>query len=142
MSLSPPPSGAAEHNVEELTAKAQRASILLKALSHETRLIILFMLAKREKTVTEIEGLLGLQQAVVSQHLARLRADMTLERLHGEKPIRHGQCPSRNHWQNWIGLKHEAYQAIWDRGREQLLDGFPKRTDVHGCVQAEQRLFQ
>ncbi|MBB5574061.1 MULTISPECIES: ArsR/SmtB family transcription factor [Rhizobium] len=79
MSLSPPLGGAIEHNVEELTARARRASILLKALSHETRLSILFMLAKREKTVTEIEGLLGLQQAVVSQHLARLRLEKLVD---------------------------------------------------------------
>ncbi|MBB4568180.1 ArsR/SmtB family transcription factor [Rhizobium leucaenae] len=79
MSLSPPPGGAVEPNVEELAANARRASILLKALSHETRLIILFMLAKREKTVTEIEGLLGLQQAVVSQHLARLRLEKLVD---------------------------------------------------------------
>lgn len=79
MSQLPPPSGAAEHNVEEIAAKARRASVLLKALSHETRLIILFMLAKREKTVTEIEELLGLQQAVVSQHLARLRMDQLVD---------------------------------------------------------------
>jgi DNA-binding transcriptional ArsR family regulator len=79
MSLSPPPGGTAEHNVEELTAKARRASVLLKALSHETRLIILFMLAKEEKTVMEIEAILGLQQAVVSQHLARLRMEKLVE---------------------------------------------------------------
>ncbi|MDL2399495.1 ArsR/SmtB family transcription factor [Rhizobium mayense] len=79
MSLCSPLDGAAEHNVEELSAKAQRASILLKALSHETRLAILFMLAKREKTVTEIEELLGLQQAVVSQHLARLRLEKLVD---------------------------------------------------------------
>ncbi|MDE1992368.1 MAG: winged helix-turn-helix transcriptional regulator [Rhizobiaceae bacterium] len=79
MSLSSPPGGAVEHNVEELSAKARRASVLLKALSHETRLIILFMLAKREKTVKEIEELLGLQQAVVSQHLARLRLEKLVD---------------------------------------------------------------
>ena len=71
-----------------------------------------------------------------------LRSDIILERLRGEKPITHGQCPSRDHWQNRIGLKHEADQAIWNRGGEQLLDGFPERTDVHGRVQAEQSLFQ
>jgi DNA-binding transcriptional ArsR family regulator len=77
--LSPPLGGIAEHNVEELNAKARRASVLLKALSHETRLIILFMLAKQEKTVMEIEAILGLQQAVVSQHLARLRLEKLVE---------------------------------------------------------------
>jgi DNA-binding transcriptional ArsR family regulator len=75
MSSSPPQGGAAEHNIEEVTGKARKASALLKALSHETRLAILFMLAKREKTVMELEALLDLPQAVVSQHLARLRMD-------------------------------------------------------------------
>jgi hypothetical protein len=70
------------------------------------------------------------------------RGDITLERLRGEKTIRHGSCPSHNHGQDWIGLKHQAYQAIWDRGGEQLLDGFPERTNVHGGVQAEQSLFE
>jgi DNA-binding transcriptional ArsR family regulator len=79
MSLSPPPGGIAEYNVEEWNAKARRASVLLKALSHETRLIILFILAKQEKTVMEIEAILGLQQAVVSQHLARLRLEKLVE---------------------------------------------------------------
>src|SRR6476660_10267317 len=71
-----------------------------------------------------------------------MRGDITLERLRSEKPMRHVQCPSRNHWQTWIGLKHEADQAIWNRGGEQLLDGFPERIHVHRCVQAEQSLFQ
>jgi hypothetical protein len=31
---------------------------------------------------------------------------------------------------------------IWDRSGEQMLDGFPERTEIHGCVQPEQRLFQ
>lgn len=79
MSSSPPQGGAAEHNVEELSAKARKASAVLKALSHETRLAILFMLAKREKTVMELEALLDLPQAVVSQHLARLRLDKLVD---------------------------------------------------------------
>ncbi|MFT4183257.1 MAG: metalloregulator ArsR/SmtB family transcription factor [Rhizobium sp.] len=79
MSSSLPPGVAAELNVEELNARARRASVLLKALSHETRLIILFMLAKSEKTVMEIEAILGLQQAVVSQHLARLRLEKLVD---------------------------------------------------------------
>jgi DNA-binding transcriptional ArsR family regulator len=79
MSSSPPQGGAAEHNIEEVTGKARKASALLKALSHETRLAILFMLAKREKTVMELEALLDLPQAVVSQHLARLRMDKLVD---------------------------------------------------------------
>ncbi|NKJ06255.1 MULTISPECIES: ArsR/SmtB family transcription factor [Rhizobium] len=79
MSSSPPQGGAAEHNIEEMTGKARSASVLLKALSHETRLVILFMLAKREKTVMELEALLNLPQAVVSQHLARLRLEKLVD---------------------------------------------------------------
>lgn len=79
MSSSPLQGGAAEHNVGEMTEKARKASALLKALSHETRLAILFMLAKREKTVMELEALLDLPQAVVSQHLARLRLDKLVD---------------------------------------------------------------
>ncbi|KAA1179342.1 winged helix-turn-helix transcriptional regulator [Rhizobium tropici] len=79
MLSSPPQGGAAEHDVEEMTDRARKASALLKALSHETRLAILFMLAKREKTVMELEALLDLPQAVVSQHLARLRLDKLVD---------------------------------------------------------------
>lgn len=63
----------------DFRSKARAASSLLKALSHETRLLILCMVSREEKTVSEIEKLLGLQQAVVSQQLARLRADKILE---------------------------------------------------------------
>ncbi|SOC43550.1 ArsR family transcriptional regulator [Rhizobium subbaraonis] len=55
--------------------QAGRASRLLKALSHETRLLILCLLTESEKTVGEIEAILDLPQAVVSQQLARLRQD-------------------------------------------------------------------
>ena len=47
----------------------------LKALSHEGRLMILCHLAGGEKSVTELEALLGQRQAAVSQQLARLRLE-------------------------------------------------------------------
>lgn len=55
--------------------KARRASDFLKALSHENRLLLLCLLAERERTVTELENLLSLRQPMVSQQLARLRLD-------------------------------------------------------------------
>lgn len=61
--------------LEDFRCQARRASDFLKALSHETRLLILCTLNDGEKTVSELEESLGLQQAVVSQQLARLRAD-------------------------------------------------------------------
>jgi DNA-binding transcriptional ArsR family regulator len=55
--------------------KARDASDFLKALAHENRLLLLCLLAERERSVTELEELLSLRQTTVSQQLARLRLD-------------------------------------------------------------------
>lgn len=65
--------------LEDFLSKARAASGLLKALSHETRLLMLCILCQGEKSVTEIEQFLGIQQAVVSQQLARLRSDNVVQ---------------------------------------------------------------
>lgn len=51
----------------------RKASTLLKAMANERRLLILHHLTQGEKTVRELEGLIGLSQSALSQHLARLR---------------------------------------------------------------------
>ena len=53
--------------------KARNAADFLKALAHESRLVILCLLSEREHTVGELEDALALGQATVSQQLARLR---------------------------------------------------------------------
>jgi DNA-binding transcriptional ArsR family regulator len=60
---------------EQMADKARRAADFLKALSHESRLMILCILAEGEKSVTELEHMLSLRQPTVSQQLARLRSD-------------------------------------------------------------------
>lgn len=55
--------------------KADAATALLKALSHEGRLMILCHLTSGEKSVTELENILDSRQAAVSQQLARLRLE-------------------------------------------------------------------
>lgn len=62
-------------DMEVLVEQARKASELLKALSHESRLMILCVLSEREMTVSEIEDVMRLPQATVSQQLARLRLD-------------------------------------------------------------------
>ena len=62
-------------DVDRMLSNAKRASNFLKALAHESRLIILCILAEGEKSVSELEDLLSLRQPTVSQQLARLRAD-------------------------------------------------------------------
>lgn len=62
-----------------MLANAHDASVFLKALSHEARLVILCLLIEGEKSVGEIEEALQLRQPAVSQQLARLRADDLVE---------------------------------------------------------------
>ena len=61
--------------VSALARHAEPAAALMKALSHEGRLLILCHLAEGEKSVGELEGLIGQRQAAVSQQLARLRLE-------------------------------------------------------------------
>ena len=68
---------ASAEELAQLQIQARRASELMKALSHETRLLILCLLTEKEMSVSELEEIIGLSQAAVSQQLARLR----LERL-------------------------------------------------------------
>ena len=61
--------------LDRMMESARAASGFLKALSNENRLMILCLLAKGEKSVTELETVLALRQPTVSQQLARLRAE-------------------------------------------------------------------
>ena len=61
--------------VTALADHAEPAAALMKALSHEGRLLILCHLAAGEKSVSELEVLIGQRQAAVSQQLARLRLE-------------------------------------------------------------------
>ena len=57
----------------ELQKKAGRVTSLLKAMANTSRLLILCHLAEGEKSVGELERLVGLSQSGLSQHLALLR---------------------------------------------------------------------
>ena len=61
--------------LDKMVENATRATSFLKALAHESRLMILCILAEGEKSVSELEDLLQLRQPTVSQQLARLRGD-------------------------------------------------------------------
>ena len=66
-----PPYGRSADMVEH----AREATRFLKALAHEGRLMILCMLVDGERSVSELGDMLGASQPIVSQQLARLRAD-------------------------------------------------------------------
>lgn len=59
----------------EMQESAAQATAFLKALAHEGRLMILCHLGEGERSVGELEALLGMRQAAVSQMLARLREE-------------------------------------------------------------------
>lgn len=60
---------------EEFLDSAREATAFLKALANENRLLVLCHLADGEKSVTELEQLIGIRQPTLSQQLARLRSE-------------------------------------------------------------------
>jgi len=62
-------------DVKEIERNIDVAVNLLKALSNERRLKIICALYHGEKNVGDLEGIVGLSQSALSQHLARLRRD-------------------------------------------------------------------
>lgn len=79
-----------------LPVKTDEAAALLKAMGNERRLSILLHLLHGEKSVGEMEELVGLSQSALSQHLAILRqeglvstrrqAQSIIYALSGDKP--------------------------------------------------------
>ena len=62
-------------NIELLQSRAGAAEALLKALANRWRLMILCELHMGERSVTQLQNVVGLGQSALSQHLARLRED-------------------------------------------------------------------
>ena len=61
--------------LDEMRSSAQQATLLLKALANENRLMILCYLDGKEMSVSELNACLDLSQSALSQHLAILRRD-------------------------------------------------------------------
>ncbi|HET7038686.1 MAG TPA: metalloregulator ArsR/SmtB family transcription factor [Gemmatimonadales bacterium] len=65
-------------------AVLQRAAEIIKLLGHPERLKIVEVLEEGEATVSEVQEAVGLPQAIVSQHLAKMRgADIVTARRDG-----------------------------------------------------------
>ncbi len=68
-----------------LETSAAEAARLLRAMSNERRLLILCQLSGRERSVGELQPLVGLSQSALSQHLAILREEgMVATRREGQ----------------------------------------------------------
>lgn len=64
-----------EIEIKDMLARASEASVFLKALSNENRLIILCNLLQDELSVGTLNERVLLSQSALSQHLAVLRKD-------------------------------------------------------------------
>jgi len=93
--------------LERMVRKARDASEFLKALAHETRLLLLCYLAERERSVTELENILSLRQPTVSQQLARLRLDGLVTTRRDGKTIYYAIADERLH--RVIGIIYDIF---------------------------------
>ncbi len=59
--------------LKQLERNAHRARDLLSAMANTSRLMILCRLADGERSVSELQPMIGLSQSALSQHLAVLR---------------------------------------------------------------------
>lgn len=60
-------------NMQDLISRSEDVAQLLKAMSNSHRLLILCELNNGEQSVSTLEGVVGLSQSALSQHLAKLR---------------------------------------------------------------------
>lgn len=93
----------------DMVARAEDAARFLKALSHEGRLMILCHLTGGEKSVTELEHLLGVRQAAVSQQLSRLRLEGLVPCRRDGKAIFYALADERA--RRTVGLMYELFCA-------------------------------
>ncbi|MBE0452577.1 ArsR/SmtB family transcription factor [Roseovarius autotrophicus] len=77
----------ADADMAQMQQSAQEAADFLRALGHEGRLMMLCHLVPGEKSVSELELLLGARQAAVSQQLARLRHEGLVQTRRDGKTI-------------------------------------------------------
>lgn len=94
---------------QEMADNAKSAASYLKTLAHEGRLMILCHLGSGEKSVGELEDLLGIRQAAVSQMLARLREEGLVETRRDGKVIYYSL--SNDDTTRVIGLLYEMFCA-------------------------------
>ena len=97
-----------------MATSASDAAAYLKTLAHEGRLMILCHLGAGEKSVGELEDLLGIRQAAVSQMLARLREEGLVATRRDGKTIFYSLSDSRT--EQVIGLLYSLFCGRQDPG--------------------------
>ena len=83
------------------------ASALMKAMSNEARLMILCRLFDDEKSVTELEQMIGLSQSAISQHLAILRENQLVNTKRDGQSIKYSLAGAKP--RAIIEVQHRLY---------------------------------
>jgi len=90
--------------------QAGKAAKLLKMMSNERRLMILCHLLDGEKSVGELEQLVGLRQSPLSQHLARLRREKLVATRREAQTIYYSLAADGP--RRLLGVLHELYCEV------------------------------
>jgi DNA-binding transcriptional ArsR family regulator len=93
--------------IDLMAARAGEAAGFLKALSHEGRLMILCHILEGEKSVTELEELIGARQSAVSQQLSRLRLEGLVVTRRDGKAIYYSIADTRV--KSLVGLMYQMF---------------------------------
>jgi DNA-binding transcriptional ArsR family regulator len=95
--------------------QAAMAASLMRALSNESRLLVLCHLAESgELSVGELVERIGLSQSALSQHLAKLREEELVTTRKAAQTVFYRICDPRA--QQILALLHDLYCPELDRG--------------------------
>lgn len=94
-------------NIEDLRSRAGEAASFLKSIANDRRLIILCELVNGERTVGELEAVVGLSQSALSQHLAKLREARLVKTRRESQTIHYSLADSSV--SKVIGVLHDVY---------------------------------
>ena len=109
---------------KQMIESAMEATDFLKALANQNRLLILCYLAEGEKSVTELESLLGIRQPTLSQQLARLRTEGLVNTRREAKTIHYSLASTE------AGLVIQLlYKMFCERDKSPVIELFKDLTD-------------
>ena len=91
----------------DFTRQAGEASRLLKALSNESRLLVLCFLVEGELSVGELTERVGLSQSALSQHLAKLREEGLVATRKKSQSVFYRVCDPKA--EQVLALLHQIY---------------------------------
>ena len=118
-------------NISELQSQAHQVTTLLKAMGNERRFLILCYLVDGERSVGELERLVGLSQSALSQHLARLRRDGLVQTRRSAQTIYYslqGNLP--------IGVMQALHQVFCGKEGARVLASEMQR-ELDGAIKEE-----